>query len=118
MTPRRTPAPGSRPALLAADYPTLGSFFAGYLHEDFVEDHGSPEEALRAFRADADGEGQERVTRESAGLLDAAARLPFDVVADFIRRDLGAAWRPADLAQLERLLRRSPGQATRTSGGS
>ncbi|HEY3384732.1 MAG TPA: hypothetical protein VGK32_23470 [Vicinamibacterales bacterium] len=118
MAPRRTLARGSRPTLSAADYPTPGSFFAGYLHEDFVEDHGSLEEALRAFRADADEEEQERFTRESAGLLEAAARLPYDVVAGFIRRDLGATWRPTDLAQLERLLGRSPDQAKRASGGS
>jgi len=33
------------------DYPQLRQFFQGYLHEDFVQEHGSPEAALRAFEA-------------------------------------------------------------------
>jgi len=118
MSPERTPGRGSRPTLSAADYPTLESFFSGYLHEDFVADHGSPEGALRTFQTDADKEEQRRFAREAEGLLDAAANLPFDVVAEFIGRDLGAAWRPTNLGQLERLLSRSPSQAKRTSGGS
>jgi hypothetical protein len=107
MSTERRPRPGSRPPLVPADYPTLESFFSGYLHEDFVAVHGSPSAALRAFRAEASQEEQRRFAREAAALLDAAATLPFDTVAEFVRRGLGAAWRPTELAQLERLLRLS-----------
>jgi hypothetical protein len=116
MSPDRTPTRGNRPALLAADYPTLETFFSGYLHEDFVAVHGSPQGALRAFRADANKGEQRRFAREAVALLDAAEKLPFDVVANFIRRDLGASWRPTGLGQLQRLLR-DPQHAKRSSGG-
>lgn len=112
MTPRRTPARGT-PTLSAADYPTLESFFSGYLHEDFVHLHGSPDGALRAFDADADADERRRFAREAAALLDAAAGLPFETVAQFIRRGLGAAWRPADAGALERLLRPRPAKHTK-----
>jgi hypothetical protein len=100
MTSRRTPR---RRALLAADYPTLESFCGGYLHEDFVAEYGSASKALDAFRADASQKERQDLRREAAALLKASATVPFDSVADFIRRDLGAAWRPADLHELERL---------------
>ncbi len=37
----------------ASEFPELARVFSGYLHEDFVAQHGSPEAALRAFREDA-----------------------------------------------------------------
>jgi hypothetical protein len=104
MTSRRTPA-GGKPTLSASRYPTLESFFSGYLHEDFVVDHGSPQGALRAFETDASQEERRAFAGEASALLDAAETLPFETVANFIRRDLGAAWRPANVGELERLLR-------------
>jgi hypothetical protein len=100
MTSRRRPR---QRALLAADYPTLESFCGGYLHEDFVAEYGSVSKALDAFRADAGPKEREALDREAAALLKAAATVPFDTVAEFIRRELGAAWRPADLKALGRL---------------
>jgi hypothetical protein len=102
MTSRRTPR---RPTLRAADYPTLESFCGGYLHEDFVAEYGSASKALDAFRADASPQERGALEREADLLLKAAATVPFDTVAEFIRRDLGAAWRPADLKALQRLLK-------------
>jgi hypothetical protein len=104
MTSRRTPA-GGKPTLSASRYPTLESFFSGYLHEDFVVDHGSPQGALRAFETDASQEERRAFDREASALLDATATLPFETVADFVRRGLGAAWRPANVRELEHLLR-------------
>jgi hypothetical protein len=114
MSPERTPTRGSGPTLVRADYPTLEVFFSGYLHEDFVAVHGSPSAALRAFRADANKEEQRRFALEAVALLDAAATLSFNVVVDFIRGELGASWRPANLGQLQRLLR-DPHHAKRSS---
>jgi hypothetical protein len=102
MTSRRSPR---RRTLLAADFPALESFCGGYLHEDFVAEHGTASRALDAFRADASPKEREELHREAAALLKAAATVPFDTVAEFIRRDLGAAWRPADLKELEKLFR-------------
>ncbi len=37
----------------ATDYPALAQLLAGYFHQDWQEDHASPEAALSAFSADA-----------------------------------------------------------------
>jgi hypothetical protein len=95
--------------LAAADYPALESFFSGYLHEDFVEEHGTPAGALRAFRTDADAADIERFEHEAARLLAATAELPLEDVAEFIRRELGGTWRPASLKQLQDLLKGKAG---------
>jgi hypothetical protein len=94
-------APG--PSLSAIRFPQLESFFSGYLHEDYVADHGSPEGALRAWRLDATPKESQQLDDEACQLLQAADALPFEQVAAFIRRDLGSAWKPSDLARLKQL---------------
>ncbi len=93
----------SPPSLSAARFPHLESFFSGYLHEDYVVDHGSPEGALRAWRLDASTKENQRLDEEARQLLLVADTLPFDQIAAFIRRDLGSAWKPSDPARLKRL---------------
>jgi len=105
MTARKPDsAPDHAVVLSAARWPMLAWFFSGYLHEDYLADHGSPEGALRAWRDDASSRERAAFERESRELIDAAARVPFDTIAAFVRRDLGSAWRPSDRARLERLL--------------
>jgi hypothetical protein len=40
----------------AADYPGLTQLLAGYYHQDWREDHASPDDALQAFIRDASAE--------------------------------------------------------------
>jgi hypothetical protein len=113
MTARKAPPVAVPPALSAAAFPHLESFFSGYLHEDFLVDYGSPEGALRAWRLDASGKENQQFDREADRLLDAASKLPFDAIAAFVRRDLGSAWRPSDRARLERLFAAVPRRVSR-----
>jgi hypothetical protein len=103
MTPRKAPHAADGPALSPASFPHLESFFSGYLHEDFLVDYGSPEGALRAWRMDASAKESQQLDREAARLMEAARTLPFDAVAAFVRRELGSAWKPSDVARLEKL---------------
>ena len=94
----------------APDYPQLRQFFEGYLHEDFVQEHKSPEGALRAFEADASAAELRRFRAEAKQML---ARMESEELADI--RDLlakmGAAWAPRSRAAVAKLL-------TAAAGGS
>jgi contact-dependent growth inhibition (CDI) system CdiI-like immunity protein len=65
----------------AADYPALAQLFGGYYHQDWRQDHASPDEAVRAFIGDA---SPETVTAAAAD----------------IDRLLGAGFDESALAQL------------------
>ena len=94
------------PSLSVAKFRLLESFFSGYVHEDYVAEHGSPEGALRAWRLDANAREGRQFDREAEHLLEAALSLPFEQVAAFVRRDLGSAWRPSDIERLRTLFAR------------
>ena len=118
MTPRKAapvaaPPAVARPALSPVAFPQLESFFSGYLHEDFLVEYGSPEGALRRWRGDASPRESQQFDREAERLLKAAATLPFDTIAAFVRRDLGSAWRPSDVARLQKLFASAPRRPTR-----
>jgi CdiI immunity protein len=68
-------------AQAGADYPALTQLLGGYFHQDWREDHASPDAALRAFVRDASGE----TVAAAAGDID---------------RLLGAGLEPTALAQL------------------
>ena len=67
-------------ALKASDFPELQRVFAGYLHEDFLEEHGTPSAALRAFHEDANASERQRFSREARRFLDRTATLDFSDV--------------------------------------
>jgi hypothetical protein len=105
---------GAAPTTLSAvAFPQLESFFSGYLHEDYLVEYGSPEGALRAWRLDTSPRESQQLDREAERLLQAAATLPFDDVAAFVRRALGSSWRPSDKARLQKLFTAVPKRATR-----
>jgi hypothetical protein len=113
MISHKAPPAGALPALSPAAFPQLEAFFGGYLQEDFLVDYGSPEGALRAWRLSASAKEIQQFDREAHVLLDAASKLPFDAIAAFVRRDLGSAWRPSDVARLQRLFAPPPRRAAR-----
>jgi hypothetical protein len=113
MTMRKAPPSAGGPALSPAAFPQLESFFTGYLHEDFLVEYGSPEGALRAWRMDASAKESRQLDREAARLVASAARMPFDAIAAFVRRDLGSTWRPSDVARLQKLFAATPKRAPR-----
>ncbi len=81
------------------NYPALSQFLAGYLHEDFVLDHKTPEGARDAFRKDANAKERAAVRKDLERFLaegDAAAWSA--VRSDF--GALGGAWAPKSRAAL------------------
>jgi hypothetical protein len=77
----------------AAEFPELARVFSGYLHEDFVAHHGTPEAALRAFRDDASPLEWRRFQREAKRLVKLADDRDFDHVCHVLQQ-LGSRWVP------------------------
>jgi hypothetical protein len=77
----------------ASNFPELGRFFSGYLHEDFLVDGGTPEAALRMFWADASADERRRFRREAQRFLAQTATLERDALRDLIHQ-LGCRWVP------------------------
>jgi hypothetical protein len=87
----------------AARYDTLRSFFRGYLHQDYRLEHGSAEEAARAYRSAASGAELIAVASEWAEFGAAVRRLRWRDVKVALVRELGSSWQPASRRELERL---------------
>ena len=85
-------------------FPSLRAFVRGYLHEDFVQVHGSSLAAAAAFCADASPEERERLDREIAGLVDAIEDGSARVLRRFLTERLGSRWAPRSTEDL-RVLR-------------
>jgi hypothetical protein len=64
-------------AQAGADYPALTQLFGGYYHQDWREDHVSPDAALEAFIRDASAETVAAAATEIDRLLSAG----FDAAA-------------------------------------
>ena len=84
------------------DFPALAQFFGGYLHQDFLLDHGSAPAAARSFRADASPDEARAVDDELDRLLILTERWTVTQIRRFLK-SLGAAWLPSTRADLEAL---------------
>ncbi len=83
-------------------YPALSQFAAGYLHEDFVTEHGTAKGAREAFLRDASASERTAFAKEGQRFVAETAALPWaEARAAFF--SLGGAWRPASRAALEAL---------------
>ena len=88
---KRAPAPDP--------FPALTQFLSGYLHEDFVLDHKTPEGARDAFLKDANARERAAVADEFDRFLATAQTLSWtDVRTGFSA--LGGAWTPKSRAAL------------------
>lgn len=90
--------------LYRGEFPALASFVRGYLHEDFLEVHGSALAAAAAFCADATEDERRQLAQELAALVRVAAGRPVRDLRRFITRDLGSRWDPASPRELAALL--------------
>ena len=80
-------------------FPALTQFLSGYLHEDFVLDHKTPEGARDAFLKDANARERAAVADEFGRFLAVAQTLSWtDVRTGF--NALGGAWTPKSRAAL------------------
>jgi hypothetical protein len=87
------------PVFDASEFPGLKEFFSGYLHEDFMDEYGSPAGAARAFCGDASGEEAAQAREEWSKLRKVlTGRALPDVHAAFHK--LGGAWQPVDMEEL------------------
>ena len=93
------PLPLDRHAL-----PALSAFLGGYLHEDYVPEHGSAEAAARAFLEVAGPEDRRELRRDLDAFTTATRGLPISEVARALRDRLGSAWIPSSRAELARLV--------------
>lgn len=90
-------------ALDASEFPALEQFLSGYLHQDFVLEHKTPQGALRAFLADAAREERDALFEELARFLTRSRGMAWnDVRQAFLA--LGSAWNPPSRAVLSALL--------------
>lgn len=105
MTIRRRPAPQPRGGnhVSREEFPALAAFFSGYLHEDFVPEHGTAKQAAQAYRADATPAERRDMDEELRRLLARSERWPLSDLRRAITT-LGAAWHPAARADVEALL--------------
>ena len=88
----------------SASFPALAEFAAGYLHEDFVVEHGTPLGAVAAFLREASDSERTALRVDAARFLDHATSRPWaEAVATF--SCLGGAWRPRTRAELAAVLR-------------
>jgi len=83
-------------------FPALKEFFSGYLHEDFIDEYGSPPGAARAFRGDASPEESAQACQEWAKLRKILTGRSIPEVQTSLQK-LGGAWRPQDLDEFHSL---------------
>ncbi len=113
MTKRARPARArtARPAVAGSqlhqhDFPALSDFVKGYLHQDFVEEHGSALEAAAAFSRDASSSERRELAAELAKLVERAHGLPLSTLRRFVTRELGSGWEPQSVADFTAMLER------------
>jgi len=92
-----------RPPLDARSLSTLADFARGYLHEDVLAEHGSAAGAAAAFCQDASADERRRLVADLARLVEVARTWPAVKLSRFFERDLGAAWTPQSLSDLQAL---------------
>jgi len=83
-------------------FPTLKEFSSGYLHEDFIDEYGSPPGAARAFRGDASPEESAQACQEWAKLRKILTGRSIPELQTSLQK-LGGAWRPQDLDEFHSL---------------
>jgi hypothetical protein len=84
-------------------FPELRRVFEGYLHEDFVAEHGSAAAAIDAFRADASAAEARAFRDEARRFLAATRAVDFAEVQHLVGR-VGSRWIPGSREELETVL--------------
>jgi len=101
---RAAARPARRPAVTRAQYPSLVEFLSGYLHQDFVAEHGTPAGAYQAFLSDASPAEIRNLQRETRAFLAATHAASWPVMRDAFLT-LSSAWQPPSQALLDRFLK-------------
>jgi len=101
---RKVPSAGrERSATPLEPFPHLRGFLSGYLHQDFLLDHGTPGAALRAFLADASAAERKALREDVRAFLAATGATSWrETLQAFL--GLGGAWLPPSCRALLSLL--------------
>jgi hypothetical protein len=89
----------------AKQFPALRAFMRGYLHQDFGEEYGSVEGAVRAFCEDASAGERKSVTGEWDLFLKAVRGKSVDEVNALLGGVLGSRWNAESLDDLQLVTR-------------
>lgn len=81
------------------EWEQLVSLCAGYLHQDFVVEHGSAAAAVDAWLAEADAEATASLAGEWRRFLNLTGGESVAQRARALRELAGGAWAPADEAE-------------------
>lgn len=87
----------------AMQFPALRSFMRSYLHQDFGEEYGSVEEAVKTFCDDATEAEFSAVSAEWRSFLAATRGRPIGEINNLLTSKLGSAWNPASMEELSEL---------------
>jgi hypothetical protein len=88
----------------SAAFPHLARFFRGYLHEDFVTEHGSAANALAAFRAELSPADRRALGAECEHLAEALRPMPIAAIRRLLVDEFHSAWNPATRVEVLTLL--------------
>ena len=103
-TKKRAPSSKARGTPTRGDFPLLADFFRGYLHQDFVLEHGSPAGALAAYRRDLGPAENDRLTREAAEFRRGTRGRSLADLQRLLADEFRSAWRPPSARAVETLL--------------
>jgi hypothetical protein len=95
-------------AVRAGEFSALEGFLAAYLHEDFREEHATPDDALAEFLEDATSEDVSRLAHDWRQFHARVAPLVEGVRLHILTHTLGSAWSPRHFADVEALFAKLP----------
>jgi hypothetical protein len=90
--------------VIAAAFPELSQVLQGYLHEDFVIEHGSAHDAIAAYKADASTEERARFGREAVRFIRMVRGTRISAIRRILAREFRSAWEPRSVAELRGVL--------------
>jgi|SRR5690349_4892863 CdiI immunity protein len=92
----------------AGEFSALEGFLAAYLHEDFREEHATPDDALAEFLEDATSDDVTRLARDWRLFQARVAPLVEGARLHILTHTLGSAWSPQHFADVEALFAKLP----------
>lgn len=90
-------------AIQAGEFSALEGFLTAYLHEDYREEHATPEDALAEFLEDATPDEVDRLTHDWRTFRHRVQTLADAAQVTIFVHTLGSAWVPRHFADVEAL---------------
>jgi hypothetical protein len=103
MQSNAKPKRNNEDSLKVGEYPALRQFIHGYLHEDYVDEYGSAEDAASEFWQDADPEEREQVAAEWQRFLKDTSGASIAAVRRVLSEKFGSGWHFDEKEELDRV---------------